>query len=212
MNVVTPENRGNEMTTFLLIRHASCDALNRLIPGRMPGVHLNPRGERESRQLSKRLSHLKISAIFCSPLERAVETAGPLAKEVGLPVTVSTGLDEIHFGDWTGFSFEELSGIPRWRRFNYFRSGTDIPGGEMIIDVQKRVIAELNRLQAEYPDDIVALISHGDVIKAAVLYYGGIPLDFMQRIEISPASVSIIALEGSGPRIVQLNNTGKVEL
>ena len=200
------------MTAFLFIRHASCDMLDHSIAGRTPGVHLNRQGKIEAVSLVEKLANIKISAILCSPLERAYEPAEPLAKHFGMGVIRSDRLDEIQFGDWTGRSFGDLSRIPCWHQFNNFRSGTRIPGGELMTEVQNRIITELDRLRTERPDDVLALITHGDVIKAAVLYYAGMPMDFMHRIEISPASVSIITLDDRGPRILRLNDTGPIRL
>ena len=107
--------------------------------------------------------------------------------------------NEVDFGDWTGKSFEELEHDQRWRRFNSQRGVAKIPngvpGGELFLDVQARVVAELNRLTEQHSEQNVAIVSHADVIKAAVGYVAGTPIDLLQRFEISPASVSIIATD-----------------
>ena len=74
------------------------------------------------------------------------------------------------------------------------------------------MVAEMERLREQHPHDHLALVGHADVIKAAVAYYLGVPLDLFQRIEISPASVSIITLSDFGPRIVRVNDTGELRL
>ena len=52
-----------------------------------------------------------------------------------------------------------------------------------------------------------AVVSHADVIKAAIAYFLGMPLDFLWRFEIDPASVSVIAFEGDTPRVLRLNDS-----
>jgi len=110
-------------------------------------------------------------------------------------------------GEWSGLSYRELDERPEWRRFNQVRSMTRIPGGELMVETQARMVGELDRLRAAHPDEVFAVVSHGDVIKAAIAYFAGMPLDFLWRFEIDPASVSVIAFEGDMPRILRLNDS-----
>jgi broad specificity phosphatase PhoE len=159
------------MTDVLLIRHAMCDPVGRAIAGRAAGVHLNPAGWREARELADRLPALPLAALFSSSLERARETAEPLAAR---------------------------------QRFNSERGTTRIPGGESMSDVVTRAVGELAAMAAEYPDRLVAAVTHGDVIRALIAHYAGMPLDHMLRLEVSPASVSVVRLGGE-PRVIALN-------
>jgi probable phosphomutase (TIGR03848 family) len=198
------------MTTFLLVRHAATDLVGRTIAGWMPGVHLNQEGRAQAERLAGRLTHVPIAAVYSSPLERARETAAPLATRLGLQVQIREGIGEIHFGEWTGRDFRGLAQVPKWRQFNLLRGSTRIPGGEFMLGVQARMVAELERLRERHPGDVVAVVSHGDVIKAAVGHYAGIPLDLLQRVEISPASVSVVAVNDYGPQILRINDTGEL--
>lgn len=197
-------------TTFYLIRHGSCDSVGKRISGRMPGVYLNEEGRREARELAERMENVALDAIYSSPLERARETAEPLARKLELPVRESPAFHEIDFGDWTNKSFDELAEIEEWRQYNHFRSGIAIPGGERMVEVQARVVAELERLKRMHPDQRVAVFTHADVIRMTVLHYLGSPAEFNVRLEISPASVSVLQLGGWGPEIRCLNFTGKL--
>lgn len=198
------------MTTVALVRHAEFDLLGKVLCGRAGGLGLNMRGKKQARQLARRLSRLPLDAIVCSPLDRACETARPLAALTGLEVRISADLNEIAFGEWTGLSFEQLREIPGWIDFNKCRSCNRAPGGESLIEVQSRAVAEINRIAAEFPEGAVAVISHGDVIRAAIAYYLGVPLDLLSRFEVSPASVSILKLRNSGPLLAALNFTGEL--
>lgn len=193
------------MTTFYLIRHASNDTIGKSIAGRMPGLSLNRTGQREADKLAARLGKKHIDLIFSSPLERAVETAVPLAKRLGLDIQISDELNEIDFGPWTRQTFEQLAELPAWQRWNSFRSGTRVPGGETMLEAQTRIVTEILRLGAEYPEQTLALFSHGDVIRAALAYFLGVPLDLFQRLEVAPASVSILLLSEDEPRVVCVN-------
>ena len=182
--------------------------VGRALAGRGPGVHLDDEGHGQAQQLVQRLHDVRVDAIYSSPLERAVETAEPLAAARGLPIQQRQRLIEIGFGEWTGREIASLEGDAGWKRFNSFRSSTRIPGGELMTEVQTRVVDEMEELRREHPDGSVALITHADVIKCAVTFYAGAPLDFMHRFEISPASVSIIKLADWGAQLFAVNDTG----
>jgi len=85
------------------------------------------------------------------------------------------------------------------------RSLARIPGGEMMIEAQARVIAALERLRLTHREETVAVVSHADIIKAALMHYLGMPMDFVHRLELSPASVSVIEVDALAVRIVSLN-------
>ncbi len=198
------------MTTFLLIRHALCDPIGKAIAGRAPGVHLNASGQAQATALARRLESLPICAIYSSPLERAIQTAAPIAGCLGLPVSQAAGLLEVDFGDWTGRTLAELDLITGWRDFNTNRSGTRIPGGETMGEVLTRALNELIRIQQCYSGagQVVALVSHGDVLRVLVAHLLGLPIDMMQRLEIDPASVTVLSLQDREPRLLLLNSTG----
>jgi broad specificity phosphatase PhoE len=116
-------------------------------------------------------------------------------------------LDEIDYVDWAGESLERLDALPRWRAFNSIRSCTRIPNGELIIQVQARVVDLMDRLREQSFAGSVVLVSHADVIRAALAYYLSVPADLMLRLEISPASVSTVAIESQGPKVLCMNHT-----
>jgi broad specificity phosphatase PhoE len=193
------------MAIFYLIRHAANDYVGKALAGWMPGVHLNEEGREQARRLARTLANRGITGIWASPLERAQETAGPLAAETGLKVETCDALGEVRTGEWTNKTFAELEADPRWRAFNQFRCGSRVPGGELMVEVQARMVAEILRLQQEPPNSTLAIVSHADPIRAALVYFLGMPLDFYQRIEILPASFSIIKLEEWGPVVLGVN-------
>lgn len=198
------------MTKFLLIRHATTDALGKSLSGRHPGIKLNQQGKLEAAALANRLSALKISAIYSSPLERAIQTATPIAGLHNLICNVTNDFQELDFGSWTNKPFSELGNDEVFKRFNVFRSGTRIPGGEMMQEAQCRIVRGLEKLTKDHPGETVAVVSHSDMIKVAVACYTGMHLDLMQRLEISPASVSIIDVYSDFASLQLLNHCGNL--
>ena len=194
------------MTTFLLIRHGLTDAVGKTITGRLPGVHLNDTGRKQADELPARLAGWKIDAICSSPLERALETADPLARRLRLKVAVYDALDEVDFGAWSGTTIEQLNQLPEWRLYNTFRSSTRAPGGELATEVQTRMVAVLAGLARQHPEQTVAAFSHADPIRLALVHFLGMPIDLMHRLEIRPASLSVVRLADWGPQVVSINS------
>lgn len=200
------------MTKFLLIRHATTNSVGKRLSGRTPGVSLNEEGQQQAAQLAERLSNVQLAAIYTSPLERAVETTQPLAAAKQLNYTIADDFIEMDFGQWTNLTFQELDSDAQFKLFNQFRSNTRIPGGETMLEAQLRIVTGMQKLCKKHPNETIAIVSHSDLIKAAVAYYAGIHLDMFQRIEISPASVSIIEVYDETARLILLNHTGEIQL
>lgn len=136
-----------------------------------------------------------------------METAEPLARARQLSIRTCEAANEFGFGEWTGKTWKDLEPLCEWRRFNSFRSATPAPGGELMLDVQARIVREMDALRQEHPGQHLALFTHGDVIRAAVMHFAGIPIDLLHRIEISTASISTISLDEQGARILMVNRT-----
>jgi probable phosphoglycerate mutase len=198
------------MTRLLLIRHGQTAAIGRYLSGTAPGTPLTESGRGQVRRLSERLRGVPIAAVVSSPMTRALETAAAIAEVQKVPVQTDAALTEFEVGGWTGRTFDDLQGQPEWHRFNGLRSLVRAPGGELMLDVQQRAVTALLGLAAQHPDATVAVVSHGDVIRAAVMFFLGMPLDLVHRIDISPARVSIVVMDGRAAPVVQLVNGDNV--
>jgi probable phosphoglycerate mutase len=192
------------VTVFHLLRHGEPTVFGR-INGRLPGVGLSARGRAEIAAVAARLAEEKIEALYASPLQRTQETAAILSERLGLPVGCRDDVIELDFGEWTGLTADEIRKDPRWQVWSNCRSIAVIPGGESWRQVQDRVVGALFDLRQVHPDGSVVIVSHGDVIRAALLFALGMPLDFYARLEVALASISTIRLDGSGIRVLTLN-------
>lgn len=193
-------------STFFLVRHGAVDGLGKILRGRMPDVHLNDEGRRQASALARRFEKERLDRIFASPLERTQETARPIARRLRLEVETAAELVEVDPGEWTGLEFEDVVGRTEWVRHQGWRSGTRIPGGETLLEVQARVLGLVARLREERPGERIALVSHGDVIRVAVAAFLGMPIDLLERFDIQPASVTAVAVTDPGPRVLYLNS------
>jgi probable phosphomutase (TIGR03848 family) len=192
---------------LLLIRHALNDWVGERLAGWTPKVHLNDEGRAQVEALVQRLAEVPLHAVYSSPLERAIETATPLAGSHGLNVQVREGLGETRYGEWTGKGLKELKDEKLWPVVQVYPGGARFPGGESLREVQTRMVVELDAIRDAHPEQTVAIVSHSDPIGMAVAHYAGLPLDLFQRLTISPASITAFAFTTFGPRLLCLNHT-----
>lgn len=195
-------------TRFLLIRHASVDSIGKRITGREPCIHLNEQGRAEACELPERLTDVEIDAIYSSPMERTMETAEPVARSKSLKVVADDHFSEIDFGEWTGKSFSELVQLAEWKRFNECRSMARIPGGESMLDVEQRMMNGIGALQRRHESATIAIVSHCDPIRIALVHIAGMNLDAMLRLAIAPASISAVEIDSYGAKVLCMNHVG----
>jgi probable phosphoglycerate mutase len=193
------------MTVFCLLRHGEHVLHGRVLAGRTPGVGLSARGRLEIAAVADRLADEKIAALYTSPLQRTRETAEILSTRLDLPIEYRDDLIELDFGEWTGLTFEAVRADERWRLWSSCRSIATVPGGESMRSVQERIVRALFEMRQAHHDGTVLIVSHGDVIRAALLFALGMPLDLYSRIEVGLASLNTIRIDNSGIRVSAVN-------
>lgn len=196
-------------TLVLLVRHGQTPTTGHVLPGRARGLHLADRGREQAEQAAARIAELpRVDAVYASPLERARQTAAPIAAARGLKVRLDKGLLECDFGEWTGQELKQLMKRPDWATVQRAPSTFRFPGGESFTEMQTRMVSTLDRLRAAHLGGVVVCVSHADPIKAAVAHALGTHLDLFQRIVISTCSISAIAYGATGPVVLAVNSTG----
>ena len=194
------------MTIFHLVRHASHGLLGSVLAGRTPKLGLSDTGRAQAAALAERFKAQPVAAVISSPVQRAIETAMPIAAALGLSVQADAGLEEIDFGRWTGAGFADLAGDPGWDDWNAARGLAPTPGGETMLAAQARAIAALGGLRGRYGDAAVVVVSHADIIKAILAHILGMPLDLIHRFDIAPASTSTLGLGDAHAVVHSLNH------
>jgi probable phosphoglycerate mutase len=192
-------------TTILLIRHAAHVELGQVLSGRRRDVSLSREGLEQAEIVADLLGVEPLAAVYCSPRERAFYTARAVAEQHEMKAEVAEGLDEVDFGDWTGRSFDDLEGDPVWDEWNAARGTARPPGGESMAEAVTRAIAAIEELSSTHPDQVIAGVSHCDIIRGVIAHYLGLPLDNLLRFDVDPASVSRIAVGNWGARIMTIN-------
>ncbi len=220
-------------TTVLLVRHGKTPTTGQVLPGRAPGLHLSDEGRSQAERAAQRIAALTTmpegassakparkaasatptapvgaTAVYSSPMERARETAAPIAKALGVKVLRHKGLVEADFGEWTGRKLTELNKLPEWAQVQRHPSGFRFPGGESFSEMQTRMTGAIHELVARHPGEIIVCASHADTIKAAVADAMGSHLDLFQRIVIGPCSITAITYTTTGPIVLAVNSMG----
>lgn len=207
----SPQKKTPKPTTVLLVRHGRTPTTGQVLPGRAKGLHLGDEGRAQAQRAADRISAIgsgKIAAVYSSPMERAKETAAPIAKAVGVRVKQKKGLIEADFGDWTGRKLSELNKLKEWEQVQKYPSGFRFPGGESFTEMQSRMTGTIQELVTKHPGETIVCASHADTIKAAVADAMGTHLDLFQRIVIGPCSVTAITYTAGGPIVLAVNSMG----
>jgi probable phosphomutase (TIGR03848 family) len=196
------------MPLLLLIRHGENEYVKTgKMAGRLPGVHLNERGQEQARALGEALKDVPIKAIYSSPLERAMETAAPIASARKLQIIQEPDLLESDMGKWQGKSWKVLRLLKVWEIVENSPSRFRFPDGESFPEMQVRIVGAFERMIKKHnkPQDIVAVVFHSDPIKLAVSHFLGLPLDNFQRLSCDTGSLTAIYASESGANLVKLN-------
>jgi probable phosphoglycerate mutase len=207
-----PARKAPAPTLVLLVRHGATPTTGKILPGRAGGLHLAAKGRAQAEAVATRIGALDKAptAIYASPLERTRETAAPIASTLGLRIRTARGLIEADVGDWTEKSLARLYKTKEWPTVQRWPSGFRFPGGESFTEMSARSMTAVLGLVADHPGETIVAVSHADPIKAIVAAAAGIPLDLMQRLVISPCSVSALLFTHGGPAILCVNSTGSL--
>jgi probable phosphoglycerate mutase len=195
------------MPRLFLVRHAPTPETGSILTGRLPGVALGESGTQIAKQAAADFTGAKIQAVITSPVQRCRETAGEIGTVVGLKPRTMREFEEVDYGDWAGRKLKDLYKLKAWRHLHSAPSRVRFPGGESLAEAQSRAIKGCEKIASTArAKDKVVVVSHSDMIKSIVSHYLGAPQDLFQRIQISPASISIIDLPNQGPPAVMAVN------
>lgn len=196
------------MTLLLLLRHGENDYVKTgKMAGRIPGVHLNERGQKQAQALGEALRNIPLKAVYASPLERAMETAVPIAEPHKLTIIQESDLMDTHVGKWQGRSWKVLRLTKAWKIVQEAPSRFRFPEGESFPETQLRIVNVLERIVRKHnkPKDIVAVVFHADPIKLAVAHFLGMPLDQFQRLGCDTGSLTALHVNEMGAHLMKLN-------
>jgi probable phosphomutase (TIGR03848 family) len=201
------------MATVILLRHGRTSAnASGTLAGRTPGVHLDDLGRQQADRAGERLAVVPLVEVVTSPLERCRETARAVAARQPARPRVHTDrrLTECDYGEWQGRPLKELSRLALWRTVQTDPSAVTFPGGESLPQMQARAVDAVRQrdaaLTAAHGHGAVwVAVSHGDVIKSVIADALGMHLDLFQRINVDPASISVVRYTEARPYVLATN-------
>lgn len=193
---------------FLFVRHAQTNFHQGRLAGWTPGVGLSDEGKRQAEDLARRLAGVPLTAVYSSPLQRCRETAEIACRGRKVDVRAEEGVAEVKYGSWQGKPYKTLARTELWKTIQLVPSQAVFPGGESVLDLQRRAVDAVEGMRGRHKRGIVAVFSHADTIKAVAAHYLGLHLDLFQRIVIGNASVTAFAFGRGFPRLLRLSDTG----
>ena len=196
----------NPPTTLILVRHGVTDStVRKLFSGGLASSNppLNEEGRAQVAETGEWLEPLAdvIDALASSPVRRTHESAEILGRILGKPVELEPGIAEMEFGAWDGLTFGEVAEKHPDELSSWLGDLDYAPGetGESFRAVERRVLEGRDRLAAAYAGRTVVAVSHVTPIKTLVADALGAPLEAVFRMELSPASVTVISYFSGGP-------------
>lgn len=201
------------MATVILVRHGRSTAnATGLLAGRAVGVSLDQTGRDQAARTGDRLAPVPLVGVVSSPLERCQQTAQfILDRQAGAPYApVDPDLTECDYGQWQGRLLSDLATEDLWPVVQSQPSAVVFPGGESLAAMQARSVASIRRHDAAFesehgPGAVWAVVSHGDIIKSVLADALGMHIDLFQRINVGPASISIVRYGTSRPSVYATN-------
>ncbi len=200
------------VTTLVLVRHGvTAHTVDKRFSGGLGGSNpgLSDEGRDQIRATADWLAPLaeEIDVVVSSPVRRTSESAEIIGARLDKQVRTEDGLAEMEFGSWDGLTFAEL----RERHpdeLDAWLGSLDQPagGGESFRVVEKRVLASLDQLLAEHAGRTVLVVSHVTPIKVLVARALGAPLESVYRMEMAPASVSVLSFFDDGNAAMRMFN------
>lgn len=201
------------MATVILVRHGRTTAnAGGVLAGRTAGIKLDGTGRGQAARLGERVSVVPLAGVVSSPLERCRQTARAiLAQQPGSPpTTIEKGITECDYGEWQGRAIVDLAKEDLWSVVQRQPSAAVFPGGESLSSMQTRSVAAIRRHDATFEAEqgagaVWLAVSHGDIIKSILADALGMHLDLFQRINVHPASVSIVRYSADRPQVLATN-------
>jgi broad specificity phosphatase PhoE len=198
------------MTTVLLVRHGQT-AWNREEHFRgQIDLPLDDTGLEQAEAVAQRIARSwQPDAIYASSLQRALQTAAPIARACGLHTTIHDGLLDIDYGDFAGLTPEEARthypDLARaWRQSPQV---VQFPSGESLAEVRGRAEAGMREMVAAHPEQTIVAVTHVVVCRLLLCSLLGLENDHFWQFEPATASLSIFEVSGRGGVLRTFNDT-----
>ncbi len=197
------------MSRIILVRHGQTEWNRQERFRGWVDIDLDETGLRQAEAVAARVARWEVAAIYSSPLRRAVATAQIIANRLSLPVVPLEGINDMNFGIWQGLSIGEVKeNYPElfdlWR---YNPQRLEIPQGESLEDVRKRVVATIDELTARHESATVALVTHRVVCKVLLCHLLGLDNSHFWQIAQDATAINLFEITEGKATVTLLNDT-----
>ena len=188
------------MSTIYLVRHGITTANKEDRFAGRTGEKLHAEGIKQIGQVGEKLRSENITAIYCGPAKRTMQSAEILGSLLNIPVSVLAELDEINIPHWDGLTKDEIrkqfgAQYPTWLSAP---QDFDLPGCETLAQVQSRAVGTVNQLLASAREQKILLVSHLIVLRCLVLFFKGLAINDFRSIKIDNGSILRISENENG--------------
>lgn len=199
------------MGRMLLMRHGATE-YNEQVPYILQGTTMDPpvsaNGRRQISALAKATADLPIAVVYHSPMVRARQTAEAVAAARAVPLVLVPELIEIDIGVWEGLHWTIVK--DRWPAEYQAFMDPDAKevgylGGENFVQVRDRAVPTLERLAANHPDEVIAVVSHNVLNRIALAQWIGLPLPLSRRLPQENACINVIDFPQGKPKVRTIN-------
>jgi broad specificity phosphatase PhoE len=197
------------LTRILIVRHGRTE-WNRVerFRGRAD-IELDETGMKQAKAAAKRISEWPVSAIYSSPLHRALTTAEIVARPFGLEVRLMPGIIDIDYGEWQGLSTEEAIVKDNGLYLKWLNNPHKVkfPGGESLSEVRERSSSVVDDLIIKHPKETIVLVSHKVVCQIIILVLLGLDNAHFWQITQDVCAINLFEVRGDIPSALFLNDT-----
>lgn len=201
------------MMELILIRHGETDWNRELRFQGQIDVPLNATGHEQARRVGLRLAQEEVHTLVCSDLMRAQETARPVAQnrlpDQGLSPVLEVGLREQSFGVIEGMLVADIKAqYPNeWAQWTQFDADYAFEGGESVRQFHTRVLTAVRALAQQYPQQTVAVVTHGGVLDMIYRSAMALPLSGPRQSLIPNAGLNRVRVDGDAIHILDWADT-----
>lgn len=194
-----------------LLRHGAT-ANNLAQPPVLQGRNQNPglsdEGQRQAEAAAGALADRNISAVYCSPMVRAVETADYLARDRSFTPQRVDALIEVNVGRWEGRDWNEIatSEPDAYRRFMQDPAAHGYSGGESLAEVAQRVLPAMSSLLDSHRGEAIIVVAHNVVNRVFLAELMHLPTSQARSIAQANCGINVIRRRDNSDSVVTLNS------
>ena len=180
---------------IIFLRHGQAENnTKKILAGRTSGINLTEEGKKQAEQAGKMLESLNISAIYSSPIDRAVQTTEIIKKYCDVEYKIDDRLIELDMGQFTMMPYQEIFNKHGNVFLKFYSGSTEVSenGVETFADVKKRINDMVDFVITKHKNENVVLVTHMDPIKAMIGRVLDLKPEVLFDLIIANASLSII--------------------